>query len=54
VRSNSLIVFDEGNERLWPGEKKALDEFYYENKKNYVKEYINFARQPDVILKKVH
>ena len=54
MQKNSLIVFDEGNERLWPGEKKALDEFYYENKKNYVKEYINFARQPDVILKKVH
>ena len=53
MQKNSLIVFDEGNDKSWPGEKKALNEFFKTNKKSYQKEYIKFARQPDVILKKI-
>jgi hypothetical protein len=53
IQKNSLIVFDEGNDKSWPGEKKALNEFFKTNKKSYQKEYIKFARQPDVILKKI-
>lgn len=53
MQKNSLIVFDEGNDKYWPGEKKALNEFLKINKNNYQKEHIKFARQPDVILKKI-
>jgi len=53
MQKNSLIVFDEGNDKSWPGEKKALNEFLKINKNSYLKEYIKFARQPDVILKKI-
>ena len=53
MQKNSLIVFDEGNDKSWPGENKALNEFLKINKNNYLKEYIKFARQPDVILKKI-
>ena len=53
MQKNSLIVFDEANDKLWPGETKALNEFLKINKKSYLKEYIKFARQPDVILKKI-
>ena len=53
MQKNSLIVFDEGNDKSWSGEKKALNEFFKKNKKSYQKEYIKFARQPDVILKKI-
>lgn len=53
MQKNSLIVFDEGNDKSWPGEKKVLNEFLKKNNKSYKKEYIKFARQPDVILKKI-
>ena len=48
-----LIVFDEGNSKVWSGEKKAMDNFLKKYKKKYKKEFIPYARQPDVILKKI-
>ena len=53
MQKNSLIVFDQGNDKSWPGESKALNEFLKQNKKSYKKEYIKFSRQPDVLLKKI-
>ena len=46
-----LIVFDEGNKKLWAGEKKAIKEFLEINK-NYKYNLISKNRQPDVVLKK--
>jgi hypothetical protein len=48
-----LIVFDEGNSKIWSGEKKAMDNFLKKYEKKYKKEFIPYARQPDVILKKI-
>ena len=53
VAKNGLIIFDEGNSKLMPGEGIALKEFYKKNKKNFKIEKIKFSRQPDLILKKI-
>lgn len=47
-----LIVFDEGNKKLWAGEKKAIKEFLEINK-DYSYNLISKNRQPDVVLKKL-
>lgn len=46
-----LIVFDEGNKKLW-SERFAIKEFL-KNKKNYKRMLISTMRQPDVLLKKM-
>ena len=53
ISKNGLIVFDEGNSKLMPGEGKALNEFYKHNKKKFIIEKIKFSRQPDIFLKKI-
>jgi hypothetical protein len=53
ISKGGLIVFDEGNDAHWPGEKKAMKEFLIKYPKDYKKEFIKNARQPDVILKKI-
>ena len=53
IQKNGLIVFDEGNSKLMPGEGIALKEFLNENKRRFKLEKISFSRQPDIILKKI-
>ena len=53
ICKNGLIVFDEGNSKWWPSERKAISEFLKKSKIKYKKELVPFARQPDVILKKI-
>ena len=53
ISKNGLIVFDEGNKKNWPGERKALVEFYKENKNKYELIRLNKNYSPDVILKKI-
>ncbi|MDA9838488.1 TylF/MycF family methyltransferase [Candidatus Pelagibacter sp.] len=53
ISKNGLIVFDEGNHKNFEGVSKAINEFMSRNSKKYTKELIDFAGQPDVILKKI-
>ena len=53
ISKNGLIVFDEGNDNLWKGEKKALNEFLKKNNKYFLKKIISRSPyQPDVVLTK--
>jgi hypothetical protein len=52
ITKNGLIVFDEGNDKNFPGEARAMEEFFQNNRKKYKKTIIPFSRQPDVILQK--
>ena len=53
MSKNGLIIFDEGNDKNFPGEAKAMEEFLKENKKRYIKKFIPFSRQPDVVLQRI-
>ena len=53
VSKNGLIVFDEGQKKLWPGENKALKEFLKKNKSKYKLFIIDKNRQPDCYLQKI-
>tara|TARA_B110000196_G_C21102748_1_gene643530 strand:- start:91 stop:780 length:690 start_codon:yes stop_codon:yes gene_type:complete len=47
----SKIVFDQGNSKLWKGEKKAMNEFYKKNIKFFSKKIISkTSYHPDVVL----
>ena len=53
LSKSSKIVFDEGNDNLWKGEKKALNEFLKKNNKYFLKKIISRSPyQPDVVLTK--
>ena len=53
LQKNGLIVFDQANKLEWPGENKAMQNFYYANKKKYKKIKLNKNFSPDIILKKI-
>ena len=55
IVKGGLIVFDEGNKKIWNGEKKAIRDFLKINK-NYKYFLISKKknRQPDVYLKKIN
>ena len=51
--SKSIKIFsyiDQGNKKLWDGEKKAIKEFLKDNKKKYKLFIISKENQPDVLL----
>lgn len=52
IVKGGIIVFDEGNKKIWAGEKKAIKDFLKANK-NYKYILIDRDRQPDVYLKKM-
>ncbi len=52
IVKGGIIVFDEGNKKVWDGEKKAIKDFLKINKK-YKYFSIDKSRQPDVYLKKI-
>ena len=52
IVKGGIIVFDEGNKKVWGGEKKAIKDFLKINKK-YKYFLIDKNRQPDVYLKKI-
>ena len=52
LQKNGLIVFDQANKLEWPGENKAMQNFYFANKKKYKKIKLNKNFSPDIILKK--
>lgn len=51
ISVGGIIVFDEGNDKLW-SERFAIKDFLKKNNK-YKKIFIDKKRQPDVILKKI-
>ena len=53
LQKNGLIVFDQANKLEWPGENKAMQNFYFANKKKYKKIKLNKNFSPDIILKKI-
>lgn len=54
ISKKGIILFDEGNmPNLFPGEKKALQEFYKPRKNKFTINFIRGARQPDVYLKRI-
>mgnify|MGYP001160143635 CR=1 FL=1 len=52
ISKGGIIAFDEGNRGINKGEKKALNEFYKKNKKQYRRIFLKKNYQPDVILEK--
>ena len=42
MSKNGLIIFDEGNDKNFPGEASAMEEFLKENKKGILKVYTIF------------
>ena len=53
LSKGGIIIFDEGNQKEWPGEKKAMNEFLKKNKSCFRKKFIKYGRQPDVFLEKI-
>ena len=52
ISKNGLVVFDQGNKKLW-SEKKAVKYFLSQNKNFKIIESNKF-RQPDLIIKKLY
>ena len=52
LEKNGLIVFDQANKKEWPGENKAMNSFYFKNKKKYKQIKLDRNFSPDIILKK--
>ena len=53
LSKKGIILFDEGNMLdLFPGEEKALKDFYKKRKSKFSINYIQHSRQPDVYLRK--
>ena len=50
ISKGGCILFDQGNKKLWDGEKKAITEFLKKNKKKYKLLILNKENQPDVLL----
>ena len=50
ISKGGCILFDQGNKKLWEGEKKAIKEFLKRNKKKYNFFIISKENQPDVLL----
>jgi hypothetical protein len=53
IMIGGVIVFDEWNDPLWPGETKAANEFIKKYFNHYVVESVGNTRQPTLILKKI-
>ena len=53
LSKNGIILFDEGNDKVYPGENKALNEFLKKYRIYYKFHYIKHARQPDVYIQKI-
>ena len=53
ISKNGMIVFDQANKKEWPGEKKALNEFYKLHKNKYKLIKLNAKFSPDTILKRI-
>ena len=50
ISKGGCILFDQGNKKLWGGEKKAIKEFLKNNKNKYKLFTISKKNQPDVLL----
>ncbi len=50
ISKGGCILFDQGNKKLWDGEKKAIKEFLKDNEKKYKLFIISKENQPDVLL----
>ncbi len=53
ISKGGIIAFDEANRGVNNGEKKALNEFYNQNKAYYKKIFLKKNYQPDVVLLKI-
>ena len=53
LSKGGIIVFDEGNQKNFSGETKAMREFYEKNKKYYKRILLKRGYQPDIYLEKV-
>ena len=52
ISKGGCILFDQGNKKLWDGEKRAIKEFLKLNKNKYKYFIISKNKQPDVLLVK--